>query len=247
MKKILAVIAAALLLAAFAAPVLAASDWNSMVADMQKREKIKETGAAVLQNIRELEPSGSEKELWSMLWSGEPKWRAAAALALVDRMFPGGDPSKWEQVTGFIGKGSRQPRQLAAMDGLFVAVEEMRKLPDGVWGSALLLSQFGRSGMGKVQFIDELPAGMREVLDDVIAQTGLPGDWSSKRVRGRLPLLPVYNGFITRDAADSRQMQYLDGFGSISGNGRYAWDRDRGYIYEVIEESDWRSDIWIDL
>jgi hypothetical protein len=57
-----------------------------------------------------------------------------------------------------------------------------------------------------------------------------------------MPLLPIYRGYITRNGADSRNLQYLDGYGSISSNGRYAWDRDRGYIYEVMEDS---RDFWI--
>ena len=245
MKKILTLLAAMLTLAVLAAPVCAASDWDALVADMQKRENIRATGAAVLQSVRELEPSGSESELWNKLWSGEPKWRAAAGLALVDRVFPGGDPSKWEQVSGFLDKGSFRPRQLAALDGLFVAVTQLRELPDGVWAAASLLSRFGQSAAGKIHFIDEIPQGFREVLDDVIAQTGLRGDWSSKKVRGRLPLLPVYRGYVTREQADSRQMQYLDGYGALAGNGRYAWDRDRGYIYEVMEEnSSERGSFW---
>ena len=81
MKKTLAALAAVLLLAVLAVPALAASDWNEFVADMQKRDKIKETGAAVLQRIRGQEPSGSESELWSRLWSGEASQRAAAGLA----------------------------------------------------------------------------------------------------------------------------------------------------------------------
>lgn len=236
MKKTLAALAAVLLLAVLAVPAFAASDWNEFVADMQKRDKIKETGAAVLQRIRGQEPSGSESELWSRLWSGEASQRAAAGLALTDRMFPDGDPAKWEQVSGFMDRGSFRPRQLAAMDGLFVAISSLRELPDGVWAAASLLSRFGRSAAGRIEFIDELPAGLREVLDDVIAQTGLPGDWSSRKIRGRLPLLPVYKGFVTRNTADDKNMQYLDGYGAVSGNGRYAWDRDRGYIYEVAED-----------
>lgn len=244
MKKFVILVIVAVMLAVSVVPALAATDWDTFVGEMQKREKIKETGAAVLSDIRDIEPSGSEAETWEKLWSGEPKWRAAAGLALVDRIFPDGDPARWEEVNGFMGSsGSRRPRQLAAMDGLFVAITALRDVPDGVWASAALLDKFGKSALGKVKFIDEIPAGMREVIDDVIAQTGLPGDWSSKKIRGKMPLLPIYRGYITRDNADSKNMQYLDGFGSMSGNGRYAWDRDRGYVYEVVEDT-W-DNIWI--
>jgi hypothetical protein len=226
------------------APVFAASDWDTFTAEMEKRSKIKDTGAAVIADMLDIAPQGTEAELWNKLWDGEPRWRAAAAVSLINRVFPQGDPSRWQEVSGFVPQRSVQPRQLLAMDALFVAVDSLRQIPDGVWGSAYLLYLFGKSGMGKVMFIEEIPEGMDKVLNDVISVTGLPGDWSIKKIRGRLPVLPIYRGYITRDTADSRNMQYLDGYGSIASNGRYAWDRDRGYVYEVIEDR-YERDIWI--
>jgi len=93
-------------------------------------------------------------------------------------------------------------------------------------------------------FIEEIPEGMDRVLSEVVSSTGLPGDWSIKRTRGKLPVLPLYRGYITRSSADSRNMQYLDGYGSIASNGKYAWDRDRGYVYQIIEDNGFR-DVWI--
>jgi hypothetical protein len=40
-------------------------------------------------------------------------------------------------------------------------------------------------------------------------------------------------------------MQYLDGYGSVASNGKYAWDRDRGYVYQIIEDNGFR-DVWIE-
>lgn len=228
----------------FSAPVFASSDWDTFTAEMEKRSKIKDTGAAIVADMLDIAPQGSESELWNKLWDGEPRWRAAAAVALINRMFPQGDPSRWQEISGFVPQRSVQPRQLMAMDAFFVAVDSLRQIPDGVWGSAYLLFLFGKSGMGKVMFIEEIPEGMDQVLNDVIAFTGLQGDWSIKKIRGRLPVLPIYRGYITRDTADSRNMQYLDGYGSIASNGRYAWDRDRGYVYEVVEDNLDRN-IWI--
>lgn len=237
MKKLLACMLFTAFLITAAVPAFAAADWDTFVAEMERRDRIKETGAAIVNDMRDIAPQGTEEELWKKLWVGEPRFRAAAGVALMDRIFPGGDPSRWEEARGLLPKRSVQPRQLAAMDGLFVAVAALKEIPDGAWGAAYLLSQFGKSAMGKVKFIDEIPAELRPVIDDVIAQTGLPGDWTSKRLRGGMPLLPIYRGYIQRHTADDRNMQYLDGFGSLAGNGRYAWDRDRGYIFEVVEDS----------
>ncbi len=228
----------------FAVPLFAASDWDTFVAEMERRDRIKDTGSAIVSDMLDIAPQGSESELWNKLWEGEPRWRAAAAVALISRIFPEGDPSRWQEVSGFIPQRSVQPRQLIAMDAFFVAVESLRNIPDGIWGAAYLLDLFGRSGMGKVMFIEEIPEGMDKVIGDVVIETGLPGDWSVKKCRGKLPLLPVYRGYISRSSADSRNMQYLDGYGSVAGNGRFAWDRDRGYVYEVVEDGS-DIDVWI--
>ena len=242
--KSIVIVLLAVTIGLFATPLFAASDWDTFAAEMEKRSKIKDTGAAIVADMLDIAPQGTEMELWDKLWDGEPRWRAAAAVALINRMFPQGDPSKWQEVSGFAPQRSIQPRQLMAMDALFVAVDSLRHIPDGVWGSAYLLSLFGKSGMGKVMFIEEIPEGMDQVLNDVVSVTGLQGDWSVKRTRGKLPILPFYRGYVTRDTADSRNMQYLDGYGSIAPNGRYAWDRDRGYVYEVMEDN-YERDIWI--
>jgi len=240
--KSIVIVFLAVTIGLFATPLFAASDWDTFTAEMEKRSKIKDTGAAIVADMREIAPQGTDIELWNKLWEGGPRWRAAAAVALIDRIFPQGDPSRWEEVSGFASGRSVQPRQLIAIDALFVAVDSLRQMPDGIWGSAYLLQQFGKSGWGKVMFIEEIPYGFDQTLKDVISTTGLTGDWSIKRIRGKMPLLPIYRGYITRNGADSRNLQYLDGYGSIASNGRYAWDRDRGYIYEVVDND---RDIWI--
>lgn len=244
MKKSALLTAALMFLAilSIVVPAFAATDWDTFAAQMEKRDKIKVTGEAVLNDMRSIAPEGSEENLWRMLWNGETRSRAAAAVALVDRMFPDGDPSRWQEVSGFLPNRGVQPRQLVAMDGLFVAVLALKELPDGVWGAAYLLDNFGKSGIGKVKFIDEIPADLKEAIAEIVAETGIPGDWSSSMIRGRMPLLPSYRGAISRDTADSRNMQYLDGYGALAANGRYAWDRDNGYVYDVVDGAD---DFWI--
>ena len=148
----------------YSVPVFAASDWDTFVAEMEKKEKIKDTGAAIVADMLDIAPGGTETELWQKLWNGEPRWRAAAAVALISRMFPDGDPSRWQEVSGFAPRQSVQPRQLIAMDAFFVAVDSLSRIPDGIWGSAYLLDLFGKSGMGKVMFIEEIPEGMDRVI-----------------------------------------------------------------------------------
>lgn len=237
MKKVIIALLSLLTALIFAFPAAASSDWDAFVAEQANKEMIKEKGTAVLTELRAAAPAGTEEELWKMLFSGEARTRAAAGLALADRIFPEGNPARWEEVSGFFPHRSVQPRQLAAMDGLFAAISAMRELPDGICGSALLLGQFGKSAAGRLKFIDDIPQSLRTVIDDVTAKTAMKGDWGSEKIRGKMPLMPLYRGYITRNRADSYQMQYLDGLGALSSNGRYAWDREKGYIYEIIEDS----------
>jgi len=220
-----------------AGPLFAAQTWDDLVAGLEQQEDIKQKGAGIIEQLRKEAPTASEQQLWNALWTGDVRSRAVAGVALMDKIFLGGDPAKWEEVQGFLSNGSYQPRQLAALDGLFVAVASLNSVPGGEWGAAWLLSQFGRSGRGKVYFIEQMPAELRPVLESVIAKTGLRGDWSVAKTRGKMPLMPVYRGIVTRNTAESRQMQYFDGWGSLANNGRYAWDRDRGYFYQVVEDS----------
>ena len=214
MKKLQILLAALLLVAVSAAGAFAASrTWEEFVAREANKEKITTEGVAVFNDVRKSAPQGAEYEIWKRLWSGDARSRAAAGVALVDRMFPGGDPSRWEEVNGIVPARSFQPRQLMAMDGLFCAIAALKELPNGVYASAFLLEQFGKSSRGKLMFIDDTPAEARKIIDEVVAGAALIKDyWTSSKVRGHMPFLGVYQGRITRSIADSRQMQYMDGF-----------------------------------
>ncbi|MPM96101.1 hypothetical protein SDC9_143258 [bioreactor metagenome] len=68
------------------------------------------------------------------------------------------------------------------------------------------------------------------------------GDWTSDKIEGPYPFVPVYNGVRTYDYAVSRGLQFLDGFGGISASGPYAWDRARGTVYRIVDPS--ANTIW---
>lgn len=243
MKKVFLaafIMTAAALLAA--APLCAASSWDELVAGLEKREMVRSEGDEFLRELITEAPQGSEYSLWKLLWVGTPRERAAAGVALMSKTFPGFDPSRWQEVSGFLAGTYIRPRQLAALDALFITVAALDSLPGGEWSAGKLLQDFSKSGLGMVMFIEQMPQGLKEPIGSVVAKTGISGDWSAKRTRRPLPLLPSDGGVITRNGAESRRLRYIDAFGRIANNGRYAWDRDRGLIYEVIEGSDlfWR-------
>ena len=63
---------------------------------------------------------GTPVDLWRRMVRGEGSSEALAAdaLALVDHIFPGGDPSRWEDVKGF-WLPADVPVSLAALDAVF--------------------------------------------------------------------------------------------------------------------------------
>lgn len=240
------IIIALVLLASFAllpvAPVFANVTWEDRFAELEKeqtnKEMIRFVGDKFLAELREEAPQGTELDLWKRLWVGVPFDRAAAGAALMYRVFPDGDPGRWEEARGFLSNTSYKPRQLAGMDAFFVTVAALDEVPGGEHAAAFLLNSFSKSARGMIYFIEQLPQGLQVPIASIVAKTSLRGDWSARSVSGSLPLLPVFRGSISRDVAESRRLIYLDGAGRIAGNGYYAWDRNRGYLYRVVEDSE---------
>lgn len=243
MKKLIALMTAAVLAAAFCGTAFAGDDWDTLVAQMESRQKIKTEGPAFLAQIALLAPSGSDRELWELSCSAPAvQTRAAASAALVKKWFPEGDPANWQQVKGFFPPSSYVPRQIVAVNALFNAVTALSQMPEGKYAAAWLMRQFAQSSMGKLIFIDNMPAPFRKTLDELIAETGMGGYWASSKIEGPYPFVPVYGGVRTYDYAVSRGLQFLDGFGGVSVSGPYAWDRARGAVYRIVDPS--ANKIW---
>lgn len=238
MKKIIT----AFLIIICAATVAFADDWQSTVAALGDRIKTQQDGAKVLNSYANLKATSKEEyPLYKQLWTTQGAQRATIAMTLVNSFFPNGDPGKWEQVNGMFGDGFNRPRQLAAIDALFVAVDELSKNSATLWGAALLLQQFGESAYGKVMFIEQTPEEVKAIVDRVVQQTQLQGDWTVKKIRGKFPILPIYDGRRSHSTAENLHYIYLDNYGCITNFGEYGWDRDKGYIYEIFEDSGGRG------
>lgn len=238
MKKIFVLMLAAALAAVFCGAAAAGDDWDTFVAQMENRQKIKSEGPAFYDQIALLAPAGSERELWELSCSAPNlQTRAAASAALVKKWFPEGDPANWQQVTGFFPPASYVPRQIVAVNALFNAVTALSQMPEGKYAAAYLMRQFAQSSMGKLIFIDNMPAPFRKTLDSLLAETDMGGYWASSKIEGPYPFVPVYNGVRTYDYAMSRGFQFLNGFGGIAESGPYAWDRANGFVYRLVDPS----------
>lgn len=246
MKKMTVFMCAVLLAVLVAAPSFAASSWEEFETRIARSEKIKICGEAVLNEFRKKPINATEEELWRALQSGTAYSRASAGIALSDAIFPDKDPSRWQEVSGMFPKKEFAPRQLAALDGLFAAVIALKDIPDGVWGAAYLLDSFAKSSFGRLKFIDDMPKELKDAIEQVISETGLVLDLTDTRVRGKLPLLPRFGGDISDNEASGSNMQFLDGYGSLSNSAFYAWDRNKGIGYKILDYREFNSkNFWI--
>ena len=237
MRRYFAVVFA-LMLVCCAVPAFAAQNWDEFAARMEMKQQIKDKGPQIMAQVAAQAPALSDKELWKLSCSApDVQQQAAASVALINKWFPNGDPSQWQQVTGFFPQTSYVPRQIVAINVLFNAVTALSQTPDGKMAAAYLLEMFQKSSLGMITFIGTMPAQFRKTLDALAADTGMiPEMWESKTIEGPYPFVPVYNGYTTYDRAVERNYQFIDGWGGIAANGSYAWDRAHGYIYQVATE-----------
>ena len=234
MKKTF-VIAVMVLSAFWALPALAASDWDSFVAQMESEQRLKTDGPVIVAQVAQMDPQATDKELWNLSCNAPSvETRAAASVALVNKLFPSGDPSRWQEVQGFFPPQSYIPLQLVAVNALYNAVTALSQMPNGKLGAAYLMTLFGKSAIGKLYFIDNMPAQFRKTMDTLVAETPLAGDWSSETVEGPWPFVPAENFNICTSAVQANSdFQYLNAMGQIAKTGPYAWDRVTGGVYKV--------------
>ncbi len=239
MKKI---ITAVILTLVFSAAAFADSSWDKTLTAVNNSIRIREDGAKVLKTYANLKANPKDEyKLWQQLSTARGEQRTIAAMTLVNTMFPDGNPGRWEEVGDLTGTDFLKPRQFMAIDALFAAVQELSSNERTIWGAALLLEQFGSSAYGKVMFVEETPAEVKAIIENIKSKTGLSGDWSVKKLRGKLPFCPKYEGKMTHNNAENLCLIYLDNFGRLTSYGEYGWDRDRGLLYEIIEDNGGRG------
>ncbi|MBQ9882504.1 MAG: hypothetical protein IJM42_07855 [Synergistes sp.] len=233
-KLFASVMLTVLLCSALPAAAADPAGWDEFVEREMAREKIREEGPGYFSRTALLAPEGSDAELWQLsLAAPTPEVRAAAACALVNKWFPDGDPANWEAVRGFLPASSYVPKQIVAVNALFNAVDALRYSQEGKYAAAWLMMRFASSSRAKLLFIEEMPQYFRNVLDELLAEVKMPGDWSSKKIEGPYPFVPLYDGIRTVNYAITNGLQFIDGTGGLASFGYYAWDRANGLVYRV--------------
>lgn len=208
--------------------------WESLVAAYGGAGELRQAAEALHRELAAtMTETMDEAKLWESMWTErDPRRRASMALALVDRLFPGGDPGRWEEVEGF-WHPALVSRSLASLDAVYVAGLSLLAMSDDA-AEFLALHLFRRlSGSPRARYHALLNAPeeygqIRARMDNI--SPPLPHGI----LVGRLPLAHPVRGWITEDRALQLGATFLDGFGGVSrGGGPYAWDRREGRIYRV--------------
>lgn len=180
-------------------------------------------------------------ERWRRVVRGEgsPEVLAADALVLVEELFPQGDPSRWEEVKGF-WQPTDVPVPLAALDAVFHGAAALVLMGGdrAPWLARSLVEALAASDRARTVAFRTAPAEVRALLEELAVQAPPPpvGGWPSGKALGRLPFAHAVSGWITETRATMQNMTFLNAFGvPVGGGGIYAWDRERGRLYRVLD------------
>lgn len=224
------------------APEGMASDrtWDDLVEHYAIHAEDKQHSMELRERLLAQAPSEGERSLWEGLWKEQnPSKRASMSLALVQKLFPDGDPSRWEEISGF-WRPQEIPRSLAALDAVYVAslsLVEIGTAEPGARALALgLLESLSQSSRARYHAFLRAPEEYR-VLNETFADERPP--LLEGKIVGSLPFAHPVRGSISSDGALFRRMTMLNNMGQVAqGAGSYAWDRKKGKIFRVRDTGD---------
>jgi len=182
-------------------------------------------------------------DLWrSIRDEGTPsRLRAANGLALIRLLFPEGDPSQWESVSGF-WHPQMVPKPLAAFDAVYYTSLALLDLEErsAPWLAQRILEDLRSSSRSAHLAIRTAPREYENMIEKLEALTGLPpvGGWPKAEIKGELPFAHPARSVVTYSYAMLREMIFLNSAGQPASGGPYAWDRERGRVYRVVEPAD---------
>ncbi len=168
--------------------------------------------------------------------------RAADGLKLVREIFPGGEPARWDEVSGF-WLPAMVPKPLAAFDAVYFTAIGLLELeePGSAWLARQILTELKKSFRAAHLALREAPAEYETILSRLEEATKLPppGGWPKEKTTGTLPFARPVRFHVSADGALMRGMTFLNGSGvPVSGMGPFAWDRKRGAIYRVVDDEE---------
>lgn len=217
--------------------------FDDLVLRYERRIQGRES-SSLLRTALESEAETAEPyALWRSLFRPEisPRKGAANALSLLSSLVDRGDPAEWDSANGFVYP-SITPKPLMAADSIYMAILFLLEMENEEAGhlAVFLLESFIESSRGKFFFVTSCPEAYSFIAAEMEKRNLLPsfGRWPDGDITGTLPFASPVRDWVTYGRALSEGMVFLDGAGRPQSNGTYAWDRKRGEIYTVIDESD---------
>lgn len=213
-------------------PAWADTSYDQLV--MRYGGDVEARGDTLKEELLATVPTGDLEQLWRGCFEGDSEMRASYGLALINRIYPYGDVSRWEEVSGML-LPQLIPKSLMAADAVLATVMALSDVKEGQWLSYDLLKRFASSSRAKLLFITRCPGEVSTEINRVVMMTGLSGYWKADMIVGSLPLARRIRKTIGMSRAVSMDAQFLNSSGVPSSNGPYAWDRNTGTIYRVTE------------
>ena len=215
------------------------AEWKRMTELRVARSAGEEKAAAIRADLDARVSDGKFIALWKKCTDagagGEE--RLAAAWSVIKKYVPDGDVSRWSEV-GYYEIPAMMLRPFMVIDALYAALIELERTDGGEWVAAGLLKDFSRSSHGRYDFLGECPAPVAEALARIVEKTGLMGNWKPRRTVGTLPLARPVRGSVNREMVGQKGMLFLNAAGVPASNGSYAWDREKGRFYHVVDPDD---------
>lgn len=228
------------------------SRFDELAGRYARKAEGREAARALHEELRHEPHQRTPYGLWMSLFTHElsPRRKAVNAIALIDALYPEGDPARWTEVSGFL-RPSFVPAPLAAADGVYLGVLSLLRLGEqGADALALdLMERFMNSSRAKFTFITTGPAEYGFIVEEMERRGLTPvfGRWpEGVRTVGSLPFARPVRGTVRRGRAIDEGMTSLNGAGQPASNGIYAWDRRYGRIYDVVEGRRWVFFPWND-
>lgn len=199
--------------------------------------------AALAEDLSSKAANVSGYDLWKVMWNTDltHEQRSADALKLISELFPGSDIKRWNEISGF-WYPDVIPKSLAAIDAVYVAASELVQInsPGSIWLARNILNDLAESSRAKHYFMSTAPQEYKSIKDIFDSKGIRPaiGNWSEPDVKGELPLAVPVRGFKSMDSAIGYGYTFFGASGQIANLGRYAWDREKGRIYRVVDRDD---------
>lgn len=255
MKKFFYIILVVMVFSAFSCGMAWAEEpknkyYDDLLSIYQAREKALKVRKDFEERLISLSEKKNLLELWMSLQDNELSdlQRSANGLYLIKRLFPEGSPTRWGEVGGFL-MPKQVPKSLVALDGVFytaIALLNMNEEPYP-WIACFLMEELRNSKEAATLAMRNAPMEYEKITEKIFQRTGYTpvGGWPKGKVIGTLPFAHPVRGYITPERAMLKDMVFLNASGvKVNGQGPYAWDRNKGKIYNVVLEGNFLP-FWI--